>query len=501
MEWVETVKVFNYKRQTMNLLKYLFSAILIMGATACYKDLGNYDYTEPNRVLISGIEEKYTAYQGSYLEIIPQLNFTEGKSGDSARYKYEWISMKSGALVADKRRDLGTNLSLRTKVALPTGVYNVYYRVTDTLTGIMWQKSFDLEVVSEIYEGWMVMTDVNGTARLDMINKDKVTNAYKVIPDVLGVTGSALSLKGKPVKVNCFRINPQATGYAIYLSTDKTTDRIDAETFQYTSTLNIKYEMLSNIPETFAPHSFADAGGYRNFMMEGTDMYYYNYVFQIRYGLPINILKGETTPFQAAPFIATSTLAEATCLYDMTNKRFVRHVGSDANCGPMPTGTLFDFNTGMDLVYMTYTTYDNGSVFAVLHDQSSGKYYLARFVFGNTIQQVYYEEMTATDIALAKNFSVSPNLGYIFYNVGGKLYSYDMSLKASKLMIDKGNQSFTLLQFRGNTLMAGSVDPAKPEGANGTLESYTVQPIQGPLEPGNAWSGLGKIVSISYRTR
>jgi hypothetical protein len=497
------INVYYNKPQAMNFqsIKYVFLAILILGLAACYKDLGNYDYTEPNRVSINGIEEKYTAYQGSYLEIIPQLTFTEGKTGDSARYKYEWFSMKWGALVGDKRRDLGTNLSLRTKVALPTGTYNIYYRVTDTLTGIMWQKSFDLEVVSDIYEGWMVMAEVNGAPRLDMINKDKVTGAFKVLPDVLATVGSALTLKGKPLKVNCFRFSPLATGYGIYLSTDKTTDRIDAETFQYTSTLNIKYEMLSNVPETFAPHSFADAGGYRNFMMEGTDMYYYNYVNQIRYGLPINIMKGETVPFQVAPFIATSTLADATCLYDLTNKRFVRHVSNDANCGPMPTGTLFDFNTGKDLVYMTFTAYDNGSIFAILHDQPAGKYYLARFVFGNNIQQVYYEEMTATDMAQAKNFAVSPNLGYIFYSVGGKLYSYDMSLKASKLMIDKGNQSFTLLQFRGNTLMAGSVDPAKPEGANGTLESYNVQPIQGPLELVNSWSGIGKIISISYRTR
>lgn len=49
--------------------------------------------------------------------------------------------------------------------------------------------------------------------------------------------------------------------------------------------------------------------------------------------------------------------------------------------------------------------------------------------------------------------------------------------------------------------MAASVDPARPEGANGTLEEYTVPPVQGDLGLVNSWSGLGRIVALSYRSR
>ncbi|WP_315815441.1 PKD-like family lipoprotein [Paraflavitalea speifideaquila] len=177
----------------LNLLHYMTGAFVVLMLNACYKDLGNYDYEDPNKVIFGGINDRYSAMQGSYFEIIPQLNFTDPAAADSARYKYEWIGMKIGALFADKRKDLGNNKGLRFKVNLTAGRYTIYYRVLDTLTGIQWQKSFELEVTSNIYEGWMLMTEVNGKARLDMINK--LNNQYTVLPDVLTSTGSGLSCR------------------------------------------------------------------------------------------------------------------------------------------------------------------------------------------------------------------------------------------------------------------------------------------------------------------
>lgn len=485
----------------LNYLKYTTGILLALLLSACYKDQGNYDYTDPNRVLFAGIEDSYTAMQGEYFEIIPQLNFTDAAALDSARYTYEWISLKSGAVNLEKRKDLGKNLSLRMNMNLSAGKYEIIYRVLDKVTGIRWQKSFELEVVSNIYEGWMLMTDVNGKARLDMINK--LNNQYTILTDVLTRTGSGLALQGKPVAVHCYRMNSLSTGYAIFLSTDKTTERIDAETFQYKSTMNIKYEMVSNVPDDFAPSIFTPVTTVNSYMLEGTDAYYYEYVQNIRFGLPINILKGEAKTFRVAPFVATNNASlNMAAFYDLDNKRFVRHVGSEGTMSLMPsTDTLFDYNTGKDLVYMTFTPFANGNVFAILRDPVDAKYFLARFSLGTNVKQVDYDEMTATDIDKASFFAVSPDFGYIFYTVGGKLYSYNTSDMVSKLMLDKGNETFTQLRFRNGDLVAATVDPAKPEGANGTLSVYTVQPVQGPLTLQNSWSGLGKIVSIAYRSR
>ncbi|WP_315815440.1 hypothetical protein [Paraflavitalea speifideaquila] len=48
--------------------------------------------------------------------------------------------------------------------------------------------------------------------------------------------------------------------------------------------MNIKYEMVSNVPDNFAPHSFGLGSSGIVYMIEGTDAYYYDNVFNIRWG-------------------------------------------------------------------------------------------------------------------------------------------------------------------------------------------------------------------------
>ena len=153
--------------------------------------------------------------------------------------------------------------------------------------------------------------------------------------------------------------------------------------------------------------------------------------------------------------------------------------------------------------------------YAVLKDPGIDKFYLIRFSFGggptnSNLQPVdYFQEITATDFALAEKFAISPNLGYLFYSTGGKVYEYDMFLKTSRLMLDKGSEKISLLVFDTNkkpatwknSLMVGSYDPAGTAGSNGTLTQYSVPPVNGNLVVQNQWTGLGQVVSVSYRFR
>jgi hypothetical protein len=123
--------------------------------------------------------------------------------------------------------------------------------------------------------------------------------------------------------------------------------------------------------------------------------------------------------------------------------------------------------------------------------------------------------MTAPDIDKATHFASSPELGYLFYSVGGKLYEYDPFLQQSFLMLDKGSEEITYIAFQkffnpnyydkytefGNLLTVGTQNPAGSEGSNGTLTQYTVPPINKPLQVKNTFTGFGRIVSVSYRER
>lgn len=496
--------------------------VMLFVSFSCRKDLGNYNYEEINAVDFGGMEKAYNALLGEKFKVSPVLKFTKDDTNDEQAYSYQWFAMKNGeSLNSEIRKELATTRNLDIVVKIPSGIYDVYYIVTDKKTGVAYRTSFKLTVQTNIYEGWMVLNDVNGAARLDMVSK--VNEVYTPVTDVLTSTGSELTLKGKPLDVHCYQFS--FSNYGIYLSTDKGTNRVDPETFKWKNTLNIKYEMVANVPDDFHADFMASTehpqGAGTSYMFSAGNVYYYYYVYQINYGVPINLVKEEAVPFKAAPFIARSlssaSLMPNAVLFDVDKKRFVRHINNESTCTTMPTmdNALFDYNNvGKNLVYMEYSPFNGGDVFAILKG-GDGKIFLARFNLVTAIQ-TYYAEITGAEIGNAEKFAINPTYGYLFYNAGGKVYEYDMSLKTSKLMIDKGAEKISLLKFqkftkagssrpyyesRQNQLMVCSYDAALPAERNGKMELYTVPSLNGDLTLGESYSGFGKIVSVSYRER
>ncbi len=483
-------------------LLFVCTATCILGG--CYKDLGNYDYKPINEPKSWGIEKSYLADFGANFTLNPNIEWSMDNAGDSTRYSYEWQAIFNGAgLPGDNRIDLGFTKNLDIKVSLRPGNWTVYYKVLDKTTGVKWQKQFLFSVVSSIYEGWLLLADVNGKSRLDMISKRGTE--WRTIPDVLKAVGSKYpeSLVGKPQLVRAWNYDP--TFYGIHIATDKGTTRIHPETFDWLSTYKIQYEFVSNIPDNFTIKYLAPSQNLSYILGSDNNVYYYERVQQINYSLPVNIMSGEGAikPANISSWVAFNehSITPAICMFDIDKRRFIRNNGKQPGSIVMPAGSLFDFNnTGLDLTWMGFSQYNTGNVFAILKKPGLPQYKLARFTFVSTINQVYYDDFQATDIDQATNYCVSPNLGYVFYNAGGKLYSYDFNLKASKLMLDLGSRQISLLQFNGNDLMVFSYDPAEPN-TSGFFDTYTVAPVQGALTLTQHFEGLGKVVSAAYRRR
>ncbi|UNY98514.1 PKD-like family lipoprotein [Zhouia spongiae] len=475
---------------------------------SCSEDLGNYDYLPINEIEFQDIGTEYIALLGEPFEITPTLKYTKDLEANESRYTYEWVAYREGnVLPGDQRWDLATtkNLQLESLTLAPAD-YNVRYLVTDSETGVQWSTTFKLKVDSSIYEGWMLMSDVNGAARLDMVSK--IADEYTPIYDVLAYAGSSLTLEGAPVNVYCYDYDPQF--YGIYVTTEGTgTTKINPDSFDWETEYYVSFEMLSDVPTDFKADFIKRTGGNESLMYKDGNFYYYLRIYQYRYSVPVNIMDGESAVFEAAPFVGSGGVIIGTnILYDNDNKRFVRQPWAAQKCGEMPQGTLFDYNTGKDLLYMDRTGYNGGEVFAILKDPADGKVFLARMSndYG-TVNQLYYEEVPAeiaADMAQAEHFAVNPDFGYVFYNVGSKVYEYDFGIKQSKLMIDKGAEEITLLKFEelsyfANRLVVTSYDSGS---ANGTMELYEVPPVNGDLgDPLQSYTGFGKIVSISYRLR
>lgn len=500
-----------FKKIKIQVTIFLLSLIV----WSCSQDEGNYAYNAINELNIKGIEKEYTAFTGDVLKITPELNPTIDDGSVLDRYTYEWVALDLSKLPFEQKTVLATTKNFNAPVKLPPAKYTLYYLVKDNTTGVTWQSpTFKLNVVSSIYEGFLVIGDADGKARLDMVSIIPGIATPRIINDVLDASGSALKLKGKAVDVDCFNlpfVSPLM--YGIYVTASESgTSRIEQNTFAWKPTQNISYESVGG---AFADNFVADFmssnnGGGFNILYSKGDVYLYNRTSQTRYGLPQNKVDVESQTFKAAPYIAFNTgggAAGPPVLYDEVKGRFLRLIVNSGNCSAMPTvtpsATVLDWNnTNSDLKFMTTSGFGgaNFESLAVLQNKTTKKFNLLRF--SRLLAQTYYKEiLNAPDIDKAKLFAVTSDTGYLFYAVGGKLYEYDNGTQTAKLMLDKGSEEITYLNVDAKArtfakkLLVGSY------GTTGKLEVFTVPPVNGNLVLDNSFSGLVKILDVAYRAR
>lgn len=501
----------NHAKMKSNILLFL----VLLYATGCYKDLGNYDYQDINEAGISGISNEYTVLSLDTLHITPVLDFTQDAKGDTSGYEFEWIAiLDEGDRVFpdEKRIEVARTRDLHYKVTLkPNAGFTMSYRVKDKKTGIQWSKKFRLQVKSTIYEGWLVYSDVNTDARLDMISKlDETTE--RIYIDVLAQIGCELPPQKYPRHVNYLTKNQ---GGGIYLSAGTGTNSLHSETFLWQESNRIEYEMQGKPPAGFAPLYVSNMDNVEHVMVTENEIYYQHFIFAAGYTLPINSIQSEGKMFKPAPFFGFSNgFASNMIYYDETNQRFVGYKGSQtySYLPQDPPNALFSYNTGRRMLYMTSTRYSNNDVFAILKDDAINKTWLYRMNVSTGITQTYYGEMTGTDIDKAEAFAVSNQFGYVFYTVGSKIYEYDMFNRNSKLMLDMGTEQISLIKcqnFGGyskyasleNSLIVCTYNPGKPAAEQGSMHLYDVPAVNGDLVLTKTYRGFGKIVDVAYRTR
>ena len=511
------------------LIRSFYMLTIVALIASCAKDKGNYTYNEINKVNIGNFDtlNGYQVLFGEVLSISPELKMTQNSSPDN--FSYEWSLRLPGVQGVNGKpaRDsiLSTDQNFNEKVELAPGSYVLQYKVTDKITDIRFQQRTNLTVTTDVYEGFLVLSDVNNQSRLDMISaKKNAADSLVQYIDVVSKMGSTLPMTGKPYQVNCMlwtRSNIDPLNYGIFVLNGAGTNRIHQETFAFAPTMNIRYQMLGNVPADFAAErisgKFSGNVTISYLMYANGNMYTYStssgYIFKYE---PVNIYTINSTPFHASKYAVTN--GNQSMIYDMDGRNFaLLNTFSNATVTKVPDN--FGYPTGYDLLYMEKDY--NNVVCAILKDPATSKKYVLRVRLNaafNANNGDYFKEITGTDIDNATCFAMSPELGYLFYGAGGKVYEYDASLQSSILMVDRGADEVTYLDFQffynalaakanpnyrnwRNWLVVGSYNPAGPAGNNGTLKLFSVPPVNGQLVEKISFSGFGKIVSVSYRER
>lgn len=492
--------------------------VIFLAGISCMKDTGNYQYSPVNSISITGIDSSYSVIFGAKLQIKPQLSFTQDQQGDTANYSYQWVS---DHMVGYTPRPtvISTSKTLDTTIRLDYGTHYMYYRVTDKRTKIYADAYFLLTVTTPAFEGWLLLCDMeNGNSRLDMVSRLS-SNKDTVYPDILKTLSSAFVPTGRPVFVETGITNfgdKRGQFLTPFIATSQQFVFLNADSLGYKPESNMKNMLDPIVQVTDWSNSVLYMGSHSTGFL-AIDDNMYALTEDDEFIGPINNAGNER--FKASRWTAFNREKElgATVLFDTDRGAFYRYPGRSTTCVPYTDGTLFNFNTGKELLYLQYVPFNNGEVFAVLQDPQNRKRYLARFTLSGI--QHYYGEIISEGIADATLFAASPSLGYLFYAVGGKIYEYDVLTNRSTLMKDYGAKAVTVLKFQqfnfiydaaGNKdryralarkLVVCTYTPGAPANS-GTLDIYDVPEINAPLQLYKSYSdGIGKVVSVSYRDR
>lgn len=481
--------------------------------------MGNYDYSEVNEAIVSNIDSIYVVEAGSRLNIKPKIVYTQDKVGDTTNYTYEWFQLdpKGGIAREPILRDSFTNFSCI--MDMPLGEYNYTFRVTDKRTGVWKDNYFVVLVNNAVYEGNLILSDIgDNKSRLDMLSWNYKTNKFDVVQNALATMKSDLQLDGAPSFISYFydpsSNNPYAnsTFDAIIVATSKLATYLGADFLEYKPQYNLLRSFSTGKNEAIGTGGIFTCADISTNVFLSTQ----GNVFSQSYrGTLFNINRMMDTPdhlFKASPYVAVNN--NVSILFNEDNSEFVYHPeNSYTGCVTLQNGeSLFKNKIDKSLLFMKYITFDGGEIVALLKDKSGSKVYLARF---NEKEQKRFEEITNTFIADAEHFEIDNIYGYVFYNVGSKVYLYDTELRRNQLIADYGNKKISLLNYptiaphwkKNNTryqkiarqLNIYTYNPADLKSSGG-VDVFEIMP-SGQVKKEASYSGFGKVVSTSYRNR
>lgn len=503
---------------------------LILLQISCYKDKGNYDYQPQNILAIAGIDSSYSILAGNVLTINPTI--TTGDKSDSAdttRFNYKWVKeLPSGQVLT-----LSDKPNLSIEITADRFTFNqvnpIYFVVIDKQTAARSQFMLRLDVQTQTSftkKGWYILSDINNGSKLGLIAY--ANNEQHYYDDVLQTIGSGLRLEeqGAPLGLS-IDLNAMLT-----VSTEQTSaylpvlDGLDWKSDYLTRNLFIA-SPPANMQISYA--------GPLDVQTRETNIVYADHNYYIEspqyedfFGSPINQYDLSPQPFRASPYFGAFWQERGTLMWDLDKKQFALYRLSFSASSAQPLlslaiegGTTVNLPTDKELRHMAKVRYtgERGQVFAILK-ASNNVYSLLRFEgrIGTRTTIVLKEaesEIKATDFHLAEHITYHPVYGYIYYNVGSRIYAYDpIGTKTSKLMLDVGEDKISMLEFSisNNTayrqhpeelskLAVGTYNDKLPKDKSGKLSFYQVPSAMAPItQSGKSYSGMGVIKQVAFVT-
>lgn len=423
-----------------NNILYILTALLLT-ATGCYKDNGNYDYIVLNKVTLSD-----TAARGALnltLKDTLKLEPAVQQSGTQTDANLTWL-WQYYEVRADGGPSQYISLSSVKKLVLPINgsgmvlgkTYQFVSQVKDNNTGVSTYLYYTVNIVNEFSQGWMILEEQTGNSRMSFI-----------LPNDTVVRGFVQYPIGSPFKLElCARAltdDLSPSGRRLYVIGENSGYELDYQTLQKKFDYkDLFYQLPSVVKMQYLnwPSSIGIAinDGIVHSNLTG------GFPGAKKWGAPLLSVKGDYN-YKVALDVAGAIgengfTTYPSIVYDNTNKCF-SYVGSaiggaGAALTRFPEGasgdkSIFDMNNvGLTMLYMDSANLPR-EFNAVMKDASNMPYLLRfktayRTATESQVLTLQKYQMNAPDILNMSAATNSTSTAHLFYSVGNKVYRHEI---------------------------------------------------------------------------
>ena len=446
----------------INITIRLFMLMLL--ASSCVNDLGNYNYISPEELLpisVSGLKDT-TVIINTELNITPVI----ANMDNEGRYEYLWFvtpTTTAGSLPVRDTLAQTKNLSVKIQKA-PTSYY-LTFMVLDKKKDIYAHQRITLTVAgTTITSGYYVLKDSN-----DETDFDYITKTGEMTPNVLKEVVGGMQLKGKAVQVEyqssyyCHEnVLPDGTVQlltgqrAMHILSDKDMKTFNAATMllfkDYESEFYNFNEVVERTPQHFRVGSDA------NYLINGNKVHncYTMASHTGRFGYAVGSISSRV---HSQALMQSQNMI----VFDKTTRSFGLAAGSGTTINPYNNNTVNpDMLSPSNMEYDIVQLIDkgvNGQGYALLRHITNGKHIIARIVSTSGAAYpftVLYDVPAGCQMPTAPVVAAPRDVEGIYFATDNRLQSYKLGDVIPKEVVLRTFPAGETISFIKNIYVSGT---------------------------------------------
>lgn len=475
--------------------KYILILICltIVISAGCYKDKGNYDLIEINKInATADVKDTIKLLQFDTARIKMTINQTLAIPEE--RLTYRWSAyLFSPPLTGVIDQTLSNEKNLNVAVGLRPDKYTLLYTVTDTQTGVSFFKKFYMEVSSVLSEGWLCINEKqNGSRDIDLVNPSGT-----VIRDIYRTANGGESLPAGAHTVKVLTTFFGSSQNIIILAEN------DAVRVNYASFMRMERarDWFIQAPAKIRPENYYynKVGSNAYFVTDGG---FYAAQVDTRFGA---VIDGDYTISKY-----TFPSSNGTYTFDSKNQRFLNYSGNKMLAFSTPANAPFDMNQiGKELIFSGPAPSDRYN--CLFKNNGENKFYIYQINTGAAAATAIYDVSNATGLKDATNFASSSLYLHMYYTVGNQLYLLDIANNISKVIFSfPANEVVTTMMLKQSLSQFLSYPDGNRALAVGTYNqtegkvyTFSIDNVGGFVGETftKSYSGFGKPIQLEYKAR